>query len=158
MTTGFELSRRKFLALAGAGAVACVSGGARAEPPVIYTDPVPGVALEGYDAVAYFTEGLPREGSEEHAFEWQGATWRFATRENRDRFAADPEAYAPQYGGYCAWAMAEDYTAHGDPHAWRIVDGRLYLNYNARIHRRWERDIPGNITRANSNWPGVLER
>lgn len=114
-----------------------------------------GVAIRGTDPVAYFTEGRPVEGSAEHAAEWNGATWHFASAENRETFLADPEAYAPQFGGFCAWAVAEGYTASIDPEAWAIVDGRLYLNYSRRIQRRWERDIPGNISRGEVNWPGL---
>ena len=115
-----------------------------------------GVALRGHDPVAYFTEDAPVRGRAEHAADWQGATWHFASAANRAAFLADPEAYAPQYGGHCAWAMAQGYKAPIDPTAWRIVDGKLYLNYNARIHRRWERDIPGFIAQADANWPGLL--
>ena len=84
-----------------------------------------------------------------------GAAWRFANAANRDAFAADPEAYAPQFGGYCAWAVSEGYTASTVPEAWRIVDGKLYLNYSRRIQSRWERDIPGNIARGTANWPDL---
>lgn len=131
---------------------------AQASEPAIYTGIFDGVALGGYDPVAYFEGGAPLEGSAAHSVDWQGAEWRFASAENRARFIADPEAYAPQFGGYCAWAVAEGYTAHGDPHVWSIVDGRLYLNYSARVHRRWERDVPGFISRADANWPGVLSK
>ncbi|MEM9811217.1 MAG: YHS domain-containing (seleno)protein [Pseudomonadota bacterium] len=115
-----------------------------------------GVAIDGTDAVAYFTEGKPVAGSSDHTFDWNGATWRFSSAANRDTFAADPEAYAPQYGGYCAWAVSEGYTASTVPDAWRIEEGKLYLNFSRRVQRRWERDIPGNIARADANWPGVL--
>jgi YHS domain-containing protein len=135
-----------------------IFGGAKAQSaePAVYTGIVEGVALGGYDAVAYHAEGAPRRGSADYSHQWQGAEWRFSSAENRDRFAADPEAFAPRFGGYCAWAVAEGYTAHGDPHVWAIVDGQLYLNYSARIQRRWERDVPGFIARAETNWPGVL--
>lgn len=116
-----------------------------------------GVAIRGHDPVAYFTEGRPVPGSAEFAAEWNNATWHFASAANRATFLADPEAYAPQFGGFCSWAVAEGYTASIDPEAWRIVDGRLYLNYSRRIQRRWERDIPGNISRAEANWPGLRE-
>ena len=116
-----------------------------------------GVAIDGYDPVAYFEQGEPVEGSRSHTHEWQGATWRFANAENRDRFAAEPEKYAPQYGGYCAWAVSQGKTAGIDPDAWKIVDGKLYLNYNAKIQKRWEGDIPGNIAAADSNWPTLLD-
>lgn len=115
-----------------------------------------GAAINGYDPVAYFTDGRPVRGSDAITSEWNGATWWFATAENKASFDADPEAYAPQYGGYCAWAVAEGYTASTDPDAWKIEDGKLYLNFSRRIQRRWERDIPGNIARADANWPRVL--
>lgn len=115
-----------------------------------------GLAIRGTDPVAYFVEGMPVAGQAEFEYEWQGATWRFASETNRDRFIEDPEAYAPQYGGYCAWAVSQGYTAPVDPDAWKIVDGKLYLNFNRGVQRRWERDVPGNIAKADQNWPGVL--
>ena len=84
-----------------------------------------------------------------------GATWYFACAENRDRFAADPERYAPQYGGYCAWAVAHGYTAKIDPEAWKIVDGKLYLNYSKDVQADWAEDIPGNISKGDANWPKI---
>ncbi|MEQ8969294.1 MAG: YHS domain-containing (seleno)protein [Coleofasciculus sp. C1-SOL-03] len=116
-----------------------------------------GVAIKGTDPVAYFTEGQPLPGRAEFEYEWQGATWRFASAENRDLFANNPEQYAPEYGGYCAWAVSQGYTAPIDPNAWKIVDGKLYLNFNRQIQQRWEKDIPGHIAQANQNWPQVLE-
>lgn len=110
-------------------------------------------ALQGYDPVAYFTEGAPRRGDAAHAFDWDGQVWHFASAAHRAAFAADPTGYAPQYGANCAWAAAEGYLAPVDPTAWAIVDGKLYLNFDARIQRRWERDIPGFIARADANWP-----
>ena len=112
-------------------------------------------AIEGYDPVAYFTEGKPIEGSSAHTYQWNGATWKFASRENRDAFAASPRKFAPQYGGYCAWAVAEGSTAGIDPDAWRVVDGKLYLNYSKSIQKRWARDIPGNIAKGDANWPKI---
>jgi hypothetical protein len=112
-----------------------------------------GLAVRGTDVVAYFTQGRPLQGSPAFTHRWHGATWRFASAAHRDLFAADPERYAPAYGGFCAFAVSEGYTAPIDPEAWRIVDGRLYLNYDRSVQRRWERDIPGRIARANANWP-----
>jgi hypothetical protein len=112
-----------------------------------------GLAVRGTDVVAYATEGRPVPGSAAFAHEWQGATWRFASAAHRDRFAADPARHAPAYGGFCAWAVSEGYTAPIDPAAWKIVDGRLFLNYDRAVQRRWERDIPGRIARADANWP-----
>jgi YHS domain-containing protein len=114
-----------------------------------------GYAISGYDPVAYFTLGTPTPGSSELSAEWMGATWLFATAANRDAFRADPQRYAPQYGGYCAWAVANGKTASIDPEAWKIVDGKLYLNYSRDIQKKWESDVPGNIRRADGNWPGL---
>ena len=117
-----------------------------------------GLAIKGFDPVAFFREGTPVEGSKEFELTWKEAKWRFASAENRDLFEADPERYAPQYGGYCAWAVAQGSTAGVDPkNAWEIVEGKLYLNYNKEIQAKWAKDIPGNIARADANWPGVLE-
>lgn len=112
-----------------------------------------GTALQGYDAVAYFKEGKPVKGQSEFRYDWMGAKWYFANAANRDEFAKSPEKYAPQYGGYCSWAVANGYTANIDPEAWRIVDGKLYLNYDKSVQKKWEADIPSFIKRANENWP-----
>ena len=117
-----------------------------------------GVAVRGTDVVAYVTEGRPVVGRAEFTHAWRGADWRFASAANRDRFATDPERYAPAYGGFCAYAVSEGYTAPIDPAAWKIVDGRLYLNYDRSVQRRWARDIPGRIARADANWPGLSAR
>ena len=110
----------------------------------------------GYDVVAYFTDGRPVEGDARYTYDWQGATWRFANAENLERFKAEPAKYAPQYGGYCAWAVSQGYTASADPQAWRVVDGKLYLNYSLDVQQQWQGDVPGNIAKGDANWPGVL--
>ena len=115
-----------------------------------------GVAIDGWDPVAYFTDGKPVEGSKEFVHEWNGATWRFASAAHRDLFAQAPEKYAPQYGGYCAWAVSQGYTADIDPQAWKIEDGRLFLNYSLDVQKKWATDIPGNIAKADANWPKLL--
>lgn len=122
--------------------------------PKVYAED--GIAVDGTDVVAYFKDGKPVSGAADITHDWNGATWRFSSVANRDAFAANPEAYAPQFGGYCAYAVSEGYTASTTPEAWKIVDGKLYLNYSRRIQRRWERDIPGRIANANANWPSVL--
>ena len=115
-----------------------------------------GLAIEGYDPVAYFTEGRPVEGSREHVFDWNGATWRFASAAHRELFVQAPEKYAPQYGGYCAWAVSQGYTAGIDPEAWRIENGRLYLNYSPEVQKKWAADIPGNVAKGGATWPKLL--
>lgn len=113
------------------------------------------LALKGYDPVAYFEQGKAVEGRKEFAWQWKEANWRFATKEHLEAFKADPERYAPQYGGYCAWAVSQGKTADIDPEAWKIVDGKLYLNYDESVQRRWEKDIPGFIRKADAAWPGL---
>lgn len=145
-----QLSRRSAIIL-----IAAFSGA----PALAASDPVFtrwGNAIRGYDPVAYFTQGGPVKGSSDFEAEWNGATWRFATAENRDLFVADPDAYAPQFGGYCAFAVANGYTASTVPEAWTIHNGRLYLNYSLDVRSMWELDIIGNIAKGEANWPGVL--
>ncbi len=115
-----------------------------------------GLALSGYDPVAYFEVGAPVAGSSQFQLEWRGATWRFSSAEHLALFRADPERYAPQYGGYCAWAVANGDTASSDPEAWKIVDGKLYLNYSRAIQEKWQSDVPGNIRRGDAHWPRLL--
>ena len=114
-----------------------------------------GLAIRGYDPVAYYQQSAPVKGSSQFSFQWQGANWLFASAENRDRFQAEPERYAPQYGGYCAYAVSKGRTASIDPEAWKIVDGKLYLNYSKGVQKKWEQDVPGNIVKANRNWPDL---
>lgn len=97
-------------------------------------------------------------GKDEYTVEWNGTTWKFASAANRDKFTANPEQYAPQYGGYCAKAMSEGNLAPVDPDAWKIYEGKLYLNFNKDVQAQWVRDIPGNIAKANRHWPGILNR
>ena len=123
---------------------------------LIYTGFLSNLAIGGHDPVAYFMQAKPVEGSESFEIEWKGAIWRFSSADNRALFKATPEQYAPQYGGYCAWAMAQGYDASGDPRYWKIVDGKLYLNYDANIQKKWEVDIPGFIQKADLNWPKLI--
>ena len=115
-----------------------------------------GVAIDGYDPVAYFLDGRPVEGKKEFSTSWQGATWRFASAEHRDLFTAAPEKYAPQYGGYCAWAVSQGYTAGIDPDAWTIRNGKLYLNYDLEVQKKWLADPDGLIGKGDANWPKLL--
>ena len=112
-------------------------------------------AIGGYDPVAYFTDGKAIRGAKAYTHEWGGKPWRFRSEENRDAFAAAPDKYAPAYGGYCAYGVAEGYKVRIDPRAFTIVDGRLYLNYSKGIKKRFDSDRPGYIARADANWPAL---
>ena len=147
------MRRRQLLALC---AFALLSGPARADEPWFYADG--GVALSGYDAVAYITRNEAVRGSPDHAVMWKGATWHFVSAENRSQFEMNPSAYAPQYGGYCAYAVSRGYTAKTDPEAFTVHDGKLYMNYSRQVQVLWDKDRPGHITSADANWPAVLSK
>jgi YHS domain-containing protein len=115
-------------------------------------------AISGYDAVAYFTMGKPVKGDKKFTTSYKGSTWLFANAANRDIFLKDPEKYAPQFGGYCAWAVSQGYTASADPEAWKIVNGKLYLNYDKSIQAKWEKEVPKNIASGDKNWPTLLAK
>ena len=143
--------------LALLSAVAVAPAKAAPAAPAVNVDRS-GLAIRGYDPVAFFTEGRPVAGSPDHQLEWQGAQWRFASAQSLAAFAADPARYAPQFGGYCAWAVSQGYVAPGDPEQWKIVDGKLYLNFNARAKELWEADQADAIKRGHANWPAVLTK
>ena len=150
MSAPLIFGRRLALALAAVAALA-VTGAALTGPAAAGPQFV--VAVNGYDPVSYFTEDGPAPGVVTISHHWNGATWLFASEENRDRFAADPTRYAPRFDGYCAFAASRGYKAPGDPEVWRVVDGRLYLNATPRAQTLWEEDIPGNIATGEENWP-----
>ncbi|UTW46280.1 YHS domain protein [bacterium SCSIO 12696] len=114
-------------------------------------------AIKGYDPVAYFTENRAVKGSKKFQHQWKGANWRFSNEQNRDLFAANPDKYAPQYGGYCAYAVAKNDTAGIDPDQFTILDGKLYLNYNKSINDKWLKDRDNFIEEADKHWPGLID-
>jgi len=146
--------RSMFVALT---ALAFSATGAFARSAEVYTGTFSSLAVGGYDTVAYFKQGAPVVGKAEFSTQYKGTTWRFASKENLDAFKANPSAYAPQFGGYCAWAIAHNYTASGDPLVWTLVQGKLYLNYDRDVQAQWSKDIPGYIASANKNWPAALD-
>jgi YHS domain-containing protein len=117
-----------------------------------------GLAIKGYDPVAYFTDGRPVKGDPQFTYTFEGATYQFASAASRDRFAKEPARYVPQFGGFCAWAVSRNYTADTDPMAWKVVNGKLYLNYSTRVQAKWEEDVPGNIQKGDGNWPALSRR
>jgi len=144
----FGISRRTALL---SGIAFASAGPAFAGQGPIYTSW--GSAASGYDVVAYFTESRPVKGSSSYTAEYKGATWRFASASNRDLFLSNPEQYAPQYGGFCAYAVAiGSLDVSTTPEAWKIVDGKLYLNYSRGVQERWESKISGYVADADRNW------
>jgi YHS domain-containing protein len=117
-----------------------------------------GVAIKGYDPVAYFEQERAMPGSPAYRYTWGGVVWRFASDDNRKKFIADPDKYAPQYGGYCAYAVAKGTTADVDPTVWSVVDGKLYLNQSEKVRKLWVRDILGYIEEADANWPKIRDK
>jgi YHS domain-containing protein len=111
-----------------------------------------GYAIGGTDPVTYFTDGEPNQGSDEFTAEYDGVTWRFVSAENRDTFLADPEKYAPAYGGFCATGMSVGQKIPIDPTYWKIVDGKLYLNNSSAAQRVFFEDETGTISRAGGHW------
>lgn len=127
---------------------------AYAASPEVFADG--GLAIRGADPVAFFDGNGPVIGETAHSLMWKGAEWRFANAENRAAFESNPLAYAPQYGGYCAYAMSKGYVASSEPEAWTIYEGKLYLNFSVTVRGIWSQDIPGNIAKADTNWPAAL--
>lgn len=150
--------RKLFAALVFAVAAFVSAPAAFADQPPVHTGLLSNIAVSGYDPVAYFTDGRPVRGNAQFRIVHQGYEYRFATAEHLAAFRANPARYLPQYGGYCAWAVSQGYTAPGNPNNWRIVGGKLYLNYDDTVQRRWEANIPGFIQSADRNWPSVLSR
>lgn len=115
-----------------------------------------GLGAKGYDVVAYFTDGKPVQGSDRYTADFGGVTWHFASREHRDQFAADPARYAPQYGGFCSWGVAQGKLFDVDPETgWTLTNGKLYLNFNSDINRTFARDVTGFVTKAERNFPAL---
>lgn len=126
------------------------------EDPV-YTSRFSNKALGGYDAVSYFSDAGPIKGDKNFKTTYNGADCLFGSEENLQAFLDAPDQFAPAYGGYCAWAVSQGYTAKGDPEQWSLVDGRLFLNYNAEIKQQWEANRNELIKSGDANWPKVLE-
>ena len=129
---------------------------ARAQVTIFHADGE--VAIRGYDTVAYFARGVPVKGKPDIAVMWKGVIWYFSDHTNRDRFESDPWAFAPQYGGYCAYGVSLGYRDGTEPDLWHIRDGKLYLVRSATVQVAWKMDMAGHIARADANWPGILRR
>jgi YHS domain-containing protein len=122
----------------------------------IYTSFLSNSAVSGYDPVSYFTEGKPEKGKSRFKLRYKSVDWYFTSRQHREMFQQNPARYMPQYGGYCAWAVAHNTTAKGDPLHWTIYQDKLYLNYDKKIQADWAKDKSRRVQEANSNWPKVI--
>ena len=147
------MMKRIFTAVLGAGLLLSPVMAVAASDPV-YTNWRDNIAAEGYDVVTFFS-GKPQEGKPEFTTRYEGADWFFFNQANKDLFLTNPELFAPQYGGYCAWAVAKGKLAPGRAEHWFVEDGRLFFNYNARIKRRWEKKRAKYIVSADERWPGL---
>jgi YHS domain-containing protein len=150
-------SKLAMLAIA-MGALMAATQGAFARSAEIYTALFSSLGAGGYDVVAYFKQGKAVPGDSAISVSYKGATWHFANAEDKALFLKNPTAYAPQYGGYCAWAVSQNYTASGDPEVWRIVNGKLYLNYDREVQAKWNANVAADIAAADRNWPSVLDK
>lgn len=147
LIAAFALSTAPILVMAPA---------AMADTDPVYTGTFSNVAVEGYDAVAYFTQGEPTKGSKKFKTSYNGAEFRFVSAGNLALFKAEPAKYAPQFGGYCAWAVSQGYTAKGDASHWAIVDDKLYLNYNKKVQKTWNEDRAEFSEKAETEWQSIL--
>jgi YHS domain-containing protein len=158
-----SLSRRPVLAMALAAAALFTAHPAMAAPPIntLKTGIFGGstdTAINGYDTVAYFTDGKPVKGQDALATEWMGAKWKFASQAHLDLFKANPEKYAPQYGGYCAYGVTQDYLVKVEPDQFTVLDGKLYLNYDAGVQTKWLKDPSGYIRQADAKFKELLKK
>ena len=126
--------------------------------PLVNTLGSPGIAIKGYDPVAYFEKGGPRKGKAQFSLQHGNVRWRFESAENMAKFKADPAKYTPAYGGYCAYGVAQGYLVKIEPDAWSIREGKLYLNYSKRVQRLWEKRPDSYISKANAKWPRLTNR
>jgi YHS domain-containing protein len=115
-------------------------------------------AIDGYDPVSYFTDNKPVKGNKQFALKWNDATWYFASLEHQNLFKADPQKYAPQFGGFCAYGVSQGYKVKIDPQAWDILEGKLYLNYDLDVQKKWRKDRTGYIQKASTNWAKIKDK
>ena len=114
-----------------------------------------GIAIKGYDAVAYFMLQKAMPGDKTYTYNWSGSHWQFSSQANLDSFKLSPEKYAPQYGGFCAYGCSANHLSPTEPNAWTIVDNKLYLNYNMKVKDMWLKDTTNLIKKADSLWPSL---
>jgi len=124
----------------------------------LISDSATGIAINGHDTVAYFTDKKPMKGSDSYTYSWKGATWKFASQQHLDLFKTDPEKYAPQYGGYCAYGVSQGYLVSVEPDQFTLIDGKLYLNYDASVQKKWTKDPLGYNKIADGKFGDLLKK
>lgn len=159
------LSRRQLIARLALGSVAALYGRVvHAAQPRINTlknsffASRTDTAINGYDTVAYFTQGKPVKGLDSLVVDWMGAKWKFSTQANLELFKAKPEQYAPQYGGYCAYGVAQGYLVKVEPEQFTVREGKLYLNYDADVQSKWLKDPEGFNREADQKFEALLKQ
>jgi YHS domain-containing protein len=164
MSHAFSLGLgRRFIVALGTAAALLLGGAALAAEPAVNTlkNSLLGgrtdTAINGYDTVAYFTVGKPVKGTDSLVYEWMGAKWKFSTQAHLDQFKAMPEKFAPQYGGYCAYGVAQGHLVKVEPDQFTVLDGKLYLNYDADVQATWKKDVPGYIKAADAKYSSLLK-
>jgi YHS domain-containing protein len=157
--SNFHSYRRILSAVAAAAAVLAITPStafAVKQTGAEYNTLYAGLGAKGYDVVSYFTEKKPAQGSDKYTSSYGGVTWQFVSTEHRDMFAANPTKYAPQYGGFCSWGVAQGKLFDVDPlNGWTVSDGKLYLNFNGDLNKTFARDTEGFVNKAERNWPGL---
>lgn len=155
-----SMTRRQISSLFGTALIVLSlgTGAAIAGAPSSLNADAEGLAVYGYDLVAYVTDGKPTPGDPSITASHDGATYRFATAAHRDAFVAEPARYLPAYGGYCAYGLAHGVKVKIDPEAWTVIDGRLYLNYDKSVQSKWLKDTTGFIAQAEAKWPELKDK
>lgn len=154
-----QFTRRQLLALSATAllpAISLYSSKSTAGKPAIYTSRSNDLALGGHDCVAYFKQNAATKGDATLTEKYLGASWSFSSQQNLDEFKADPDAFIPQYGGYCAFSVAKDKLFKGDPTVWAVENGKLYINFNKALHSLWLARKEEMIDKADSHWPAIL--
>jgi len=146
------------IVLGAAAAVSLLAGSAEAQGKVLVNVNKQGVALEGNDPVAFFTDSMAVKGTEAYQASYGGATYYFSSAEHRSTFEEDPARYVPQFGGYCAYGASQGHVAPVQISTWQIIDGRLTLNYSKGVQETFNKDVAGYLAKANAQWPKLIEK
>jgi len=155
-THPLTLALRSASLAVGLGLMVALVPVSKAAAGPIYVAVQDGYAMGGYDPVSFHEAEAPLRGHQDHALMWKGAVWLFHSAQNRSRFEADPRAFAPRFGGHCAYGLSRGHASVGDPETWEIVDGQLFLFNSARGRSLWQEDRQQMLKAAQASWPEAL--